>query len=238
MISLRSASMRSAGLAVCLAIGCRDAPTALPATDTPSRLSADFVLDSADQFPPDARILNPYTRVNYVDQGGHHLAEYSAGMEYQGNRASMKTNYDISGEGVSPLRDAIYNEHQSLISFTLWRRFDQVYYIEVPKFCGLDLEGSTQHQAWWHYFMPKSPFPEFVGKHAVAVSLAIPLTLEPCEEELQPTTTTSGSGGGYVTLTTCWYWVTFSGSRIVSIDLAWCDETVVPVDENMLNNMT
>jgi len=237
MISQRSAQLLSAGLGLCLALACRDAPTAPAPPAAQPRPSADIAIDTVDEFPPEPRILNPYTQIGYVDQGGRHLAEYRVGMEYIGNKASMSTEYVITGDGVS-MRDKIYNEQDSYYDFHLWKHFDRVYYVEVPRSCGLELGGGTQHQAWW--FLYVRIMPDWKSIRAAATSYGTPYHLEPCEEEHQPTTTTSGggNGGGYITITTCWYWATIVKGLIVAIEFDYCESSTIPIDEAMLNNMT
>lgn len=246
MIAHRSAHLLSAGLAMCVALACRDAPTAAGSPGhrpaPPESVTApvfpgptiDLVIDTVQELPPMANILNAYTRINFFKSGDRNVGEYSVGMEYRGNRASMKTQYTVSGS--ASLRDEFFSEHSSVFSLSQIRRFDQVYYIEVPTDCGLSFDGNTLHSAWWFVYFPGVP-PDLVQTpKAQLTTVAPPLRLEPCEGEQEPVTTTTISGGtnggGYITITTCWYWATIVNGRVVAVELDYCESTIIPIDEN------
>jgi hypothetical protein len=221
-------------LGLSLALACRDAPTAPPSLGP--GFSADLIVDSTDQVPPEPRIINPYTQISFTDFQEHHILEIRTGMEYLGNRASMKTGYAVAGEGANQSGE-IYNEENSTYNPRLWKSFDRVYPIEVARSCGLTFDANTIHQAWWAVYV--RIVPEWLSHKAVAVSRADTYQLMPCEKEQQEeTTTSSGGGGSYITITTCWYWAIISGGRVIAIEFDYCESTVVPIDpEYIVNQM-
>jgi hypothetical protein len=238
MISQRSA--RIVGASLVLFVGaCRDAPTALTLPEnTPP--SASISLDSTDEFPPQPRIINPYTIIGFAQQGGQHVVELRVGMEYIGNKASMTTDYSIVGDQVSQ-HDRIYNEQDAFytLSWDVWRRFDQVYYVQTARSCGLEINATTQHQAWWFLYLRL--IPDWKSPRATTGSRATPYDLGPCEEEepepaegerRQETTTTS-AGGGTITVESCWYWDHYLNGVYTHTTLDHCDVWVYPVDPTM-----
>jgi hypothetical protein len=246
MISQHSARVVGVTLGLCVGVACRDAPTDPRPTVAGLQPSASLTLespgriDSVDQLPPEPRILNPYTHIGYAEQGGRYLLELRVGMEYIGNKASMTTDYSITGDGVSQ-HDKIYNEHDGFYTANLsgWKRFEQVYYIEVPRSCGLEFDAYTHHQAWWWLYLRLMP--DWKSTRATAGSKGVPYQLQPCEEEEEEseevegeierrsTTTTSGGGGdggsgggGSITIETCWYWATIENGVVVNVELDYC----------------
>jgi hypothetical protein len=195
-------------------------------------------VDTTDELPPEARVINPYTKIGFVSQGGHYIGEYRVGHEFLGNKSSITLHYTITGDDVSTLDDRITDELDAFYDLHVWKRFDGIYNVEVAKFCGLTLEGTSQHQAWWSLFIRW--LPDWIGTRGWGFSLGTPLTLQPCpdDEHKESTSSTSSSagGGGSITITTCWYWATIVGGRVVNIELDYCDRTVIPIDENFVVN--
>jgi hypothetical protein len=228
MISQRSALAGSAGVALLLALACRDAPTS---TVAPA-FSPDVALDSTDELPPEPSIINPYTELRFTRFADRSLLEIRAGMEYMGNRAWMSTRYDVRGEGVSQ-SDAFENQKDDTFNPAIWKRFDQTYYVELPRSCGLEISAFTQHRAWWAVYVRF--WPNWESRRAITSSRAADLHLPACEKE-EETTTTTGGGGSYITVTTCWYWATIVNGRVTAVELDYCDSVVIPIDENSAVN--
>jgi hypothetical protein len=244
----------SAGVGVCVALACRDAPTtpSAPRRAPPDSVVAPVIpgpeiplaenqlaIDTLSDYPPQARILNPYTEIGFYRPGERNIAEFRSGMEYSGNRASMLLRYAVSG--LASLQGEVSNETSSYFSLETWRGFHQSYPVEVPSFCGLTLNANTDHRAWWHVLIPKLPEQIFLGAAALAQTRAPAYHLEPCEGEWQPVTTSSGpsggtNGGGYLTITTCWYWLTIVNGKVVNVEFDHCETTTIPIDENYAFN--
>jgi hypothetical protein len=248
MISQHSARVVGVTLGLCVGVACRDAPTdprLTPETEPSASLTFESPprVDSSAQLPPNPRILNAYTNIGYAEQGGRYLLELRVGMEYIGNKASMATDYSIIGDGVSQ-HDKLYNEQDGFYTASLsaWKHFDQVYYIEVPRSCGLEFDAYTHHQAWWLLYLRLMP--DWKSPKATVGSKGMPHHLPPCEEEEEEpeevegeierrtSTTTSGGGGegggsGSITIETCWYWAYIENGVVTNIELDYCTITTI-----------
>ena len=149
-------------------------------------------------------------------------------MTYIGNRASMSTNYSISGafaenRTIVNYQDAFYNPLPE-------KRWTEWYYVPTGGFkCSLDMSASTQHTAWWHYWVRWAPDSESTrdyvfsqGKHQLA----------PCDHQPHPDSTNGGDGGSYrgtITIETCYYWAHYVNGVLVNIELRYCTYDHVPV---------
>lgn len=229
MIDIRSTAT-GAALAGFLLVACRDAPT-VPEWPEDSLARPSFSADSAEEIPGPARIISAYTTIDFADgsfMGAQSFAEFSAGMKYIGNRAWMKTNYSITGEGYSK-RDNIVNEQNATYDFRLEKNFEQVYVIPTNKSCGLLLQADTQHHAWWQIWA--RVIPDHLSGRDIKFTEGTPYQIEPCEPEAP-----SGGGGGdgstsygWITIETCHYMAHYYNGLLAFVEFLYCEYDTVPV---------
>jgi hypothetical protein len=214
-------------LAGTLFFGCRDAPIA-PTPSTESLMNSLAPKDTVDEHPGPADITYAYTDVGFYDgsHGGEAFAEISAGMRYIGNKATMNTSYSITGDGYSK-QDKIPNQHDGYYIPWLEKRWDEHYRIPTNRNCGLLIDGSTLHQAWWWLFVRGLPGGD--SPRETRVSTATPLQILPCEPDSTNNGGGGGSGGGWLTVETCHYWAHYVNGALVDIELRYCEYDLIPV---------
>lgn len=228
MIPLRS-FITGAALVSLVLQACRDAPVA-PDDVTGVLPSASIAADTVDELPGPAEILSAWTDITFYDgsRGGQPVAEFRVGMEYYGNRALMTTSYSITGEGVS-ITDRIVNPQDAYYMPWLTKRFEEIYTIPTNKNCGLFLEASTQHDAWWFVFI--RGLVNYESRRDIKFTTGSPLHTDPCEPQPPPDGGGGGGGwsGGWITIETCYYWAHYFNGVLVGIELRYCEYDIVPV---------
>lgn len=227
MIGIRF-SATGAALAALGLIACRDAPT-VPVAPPDSVFTASLSIDTVNELPGPAQILRAYTEVGFYDgsHGGEPSMSIVAHMTYIANRATMSTDYSIRG-AFNEERN-IFNQQDSFYNPFLEKAWTEWYYVPTGGIkCDLSMSASTQHFAWWYFWVRWAPNSESTrafrasrGNHEVP----------PCDPA-PPDTTNSGGGGssgGWITIETCHYWAHYVNGVLVDIELRYCTYDQVPV---------
>lgn len=231
MIRHRRAQLLGAGASLCLALACRDAPTA-PAAGGPGP-SFDVITDTVSSAPPLPEIIWAKTEIAWNDgrYGGGPAARITADMEYIGNRGSHNIHYSVVGDEPDIVGN-LYDVQNRAYSPFARHRFTRPVTVATQKNCGLTIDAHSDHQAWWAVWFPVVP--SWESTKATRVSTGPTVQSELC---LAPEQTSSGGGGGsYLIITTCWYWATIVGGRVTAVELDYCESTVIPIDENTAVN--
>ena len=228
MIRLRI-SATGAALAVLLLIACRDAPT-VPVAPPDTASAPSFDIDSLNEPPGPAQILEAYTDVDFYDgsHGGEPSMAIMTHTTYIGNRASMSTEYAIRG-AFNETRN-IFNTQDSFYNPLFEKRWTEWYYIPTGGFkCSLTMEARTQHVAWWNVWIRW--FPNGESTRDIKFSYD-DHKLHECDHPPHPDSTNGGDGGSYrgtITIETCYYWAHYVNGVLVDIELRYCTYDHVPV---------
>jgi hypothetical protein len=222
-----------AALAASFLVGCRDAPTA-PAVvqETPSFSATG---DSLGEMPGPASIYRAWTKIRFSDgRYGPVGALFLTGMEYKANRATMSTSYSISGE--ESLSDRIFNQQDTYLDLFTVRTWEEEYFVPTTKNCGLTITARTQHDAWWHLWLPSLPLRPWESEHTIWFTSAEPVQVDPCppaETDPPPGGSPGGGGssGGWITIETCYYWAYYVNDVLVAIELRYCVYQNIPIAE-------
>jgi hypothetical protein len=182
----------------------------LPGDPRPPGVIRDDYDDSAPPENVSATIIGPITQVGFTPTYAYSRGRHS----YTGNVGKVTTEARVTFDGQSiGMQPAM---RQKSVPFLLdWGEVKSISveaYVFTDQDCGLRVDGSSKHYAWWSWFLG-GPTPDWGD--AIASSQAFPpATLPPCAPEPIPDpeypnsdgSGTDGGGGGSVT---CWYWVTF-----------------------------
>jgi len=181
-----------------------------------------------DDGPPEnvsATIIGPITRVGFTPTYAYSNGRHS----YTGNvgRVTTEARVTFDGQtlGVQPA------ERQNAAAFMLdWGEIKSIWaeaYVFTDQSCGLRVNGSSLHYAWWQWFMG-GPAPRWGD--ASASSQAFPPASQPgCAEDPIPDSggnSSTDGGSDHGDMVTCWYWVTYDPytGEIYDAQFLYCDD--------------
>lgn len=162
-----------------------------------------------------AQIFNPRTKVGFF--AGEAYAEGS--HDYAGSASRIETTVSVDFQGAHVASYTAQRQQSEWLSTKLVKRIWVYAGVPIDKTCGLSVQGTSWHSAWWQIFQIKSA-PTF--GEVIDTSRGGPVSQDRCGKQItngDPTGETSEASG-----ISCTYLITYDKNtlEIYDVELLGC----------------